>query len=44
MPELVKLSGDIVELKVEEPNFDLFNKESIMMGILIIVKKMKLFP
>jgi hypothetical protein len=43
MLELVCLTDDIVELKVEEPNFDLFNKESVMMGILILVKKLKKF-
>ena len=41
--ELVTLNEDIVELKVEEPNYDLFNKESIMMGVLVLVKKMKQF-
>lgn len=41
---MVKLTEDIVELKVEEPNYDLLNKESIMMGVLLLVKKMKLLP
>ena len=39
--ELIILNDEIVELKPEEPNYDLFNKESIMMGILIIAKKLK---
>jgi hypothetical protein len=40
-PDLVTLNEDIVELKVEEPNYDLFNKESVMMGIKLIVRRMK---
>ena len=35
------MNDDIAELKVEEPNYDLFNKESIMMGIHFIIKKIK---
>ena len=42
--ELVNLVDDLVELKVEEPNFDLFNKETIMIGLLLIVKKLKKMP
>lgn len=41
---MITLNNDIVELKVEEPNYDLFNKESIMMGIKILVIKMKTMP
>jgi len=41
--DLVTLQNDIVELKVEEPNHDLFNKESVMMGIYVLTKKMKEF-
>ena len=32
---------DIVELKIEEINYDMFNKESIMMGIHLIVRILK---
>jgi len=39
--ELVALQDDIKDIKIEEQNYDLFNKESIMMGILFITKKLK---
>jgi hypothetical protein len=41
---LVSLVDDIAELKVEEPNYDLFNKESLMTGTLLIAKKLKKMP
>eukprot|EP00347_Sterkiella_histriomuscorum_P010775 403374964 len=35
---------EIAELKVEEPNYDLFNKETLMLGLLHIVKRIKKMP
>ena len=41
MKELVTLQDDIIELKIEEPNYDMFNKESVMLGVHYIVRRIK---
>ena len=43
-PDLITLNDDILEVKVEEANADLFNKESILLGLLLIARKLKRLP
>ena len=43
-PELITLTEDIIEIKIDDTNFDMFNKESVMLGLLLVAKKIKKMP
>ncbi len=32
-PDLINFADDIIEFKVDDTNFDMFNKESILIGL-----------
>jgi len=34
----------MIEIKIDDTNFDMFNKESILLGLLLVVKKFKMLP
>jgi hypothetical protein len=39
--DLVTLNDDIVEIKLDDNNIDMFNKESILLALTLISKKLK---
>jgi hypothetical protein len=43
-PDLITLNDDIVEIKVDDTNYDMFNKETIIMGLMIVARKLKRLP
>lgn len=38
---LINLTDDIVEIKVDDTNFDMFNKETILIGFMLVARKLK---
>jgi hypothetical protein len=34
----------VIEIKVDDTNFDMFNKESVLLGLQILAKRMKKLP
>jgi hypothetical protein len=40
-PELLILNEDVIDVKIDDTNFDMFNKETIMIGLQLVVRKMK---
>jgi hypothetical protein len=43
-PELLPITDDIIEIKVDDTNYDMFNKESVLIGLLLATKKLKKMP
>ena len=41
---LVNLTNDIIEIKVDDTNYDMFNKETILIGLMLVAKKLKRMP
>jgi len=41
---LVNLTDDIIEIKVDDTNYDMFNKETILIGLMLVAKKLKRMP
>ncbi len=41
---LINLTDDIVEIKVDDTNFDMFNKETVLIGLKLVAKKLKKIP
>ncbi len=41
---LINLTDDIVEIKVDDTNYDMFNKETILIGIMLVARKLKKMP
>jgi len=44
LEESKQADPDIFLIKIEEPNYDHFNKETVMMGVILLSKKLKEFP
>jgi hypothetical protein len=38
------MNEDVIEIRVDDTNFDMFNKESILLGLQILAKRMKKLP
>ena len=34
----------MIDIKIDDTNYDMFNKESILLGLLLVVKKFKMMP
>lgn len=41
---LISLTDDIVEIKVDDTNFDMFNKETVLIGLMLVARKLKRIP
>jgi hypothetical protein len=41
---LINLTDDIIEIKVDDTNYDMFNKETILIGLMLVAKKLKRMP
>jgi hypothetical protein len=42
--ELIQINDDTIDIRVDDTNLDMFNKESVILGLLLVVKKMKKLP
>lgn len=37
-------ADDVIDIKVDDTNFDMFNKESVLIGLVLVAKKLKKMP
>lgn len=42
--ELLPINKDIIDIKLDDTNYDMFNKESVLIGLLLVTKKLKKLP
>jgi hypothetical protein len=40
-PDLLTLNDDIIDIKIDDTNYDMFNKETVLMGLVLVTKKLK---
>ena len=40
-PDLITITDDLIDFKVDDTNYDMFNKESVLIGLLLVAKKLK---
>lgn len=43
-PELLAIKDDLIDIKVDDTNYDMFNKESVILGLLLVTRKLKKMP
>jgi|LauGreDrversion4_2_1035121.scaffolds.fasta_scaffold654392_1 hypothetical protein len=41
---LINLTDDIVDIRVDDTNFDMFNKETVLIGLKLVASKLKRMP